>query len=248
MSDEIAAYWYWHLERWKYAGLILQLGGVLLFFSVWWLKNSGWAKIRPFLIMFFLAIGILRYGVWLFYGIFNESTVQPLSGFIPRSGLSGLIVCITAFVLLVKDRKSGTVVLDHFGPEDWEAERPSFRQWLGVIIMMFSIWSPFVPYPLTFMNAGFTYGFPTSFGITITPMLTFLGGLFLAGERREYRPLMVTGILTVISSLFSEPFTLLSLTTALLGTVFILRAYVVKKSIRNTEKKQSTLTHDRIEC
>jgi len=219
-SNEIAWYFAWHLDRAKYFGLLLQLLGVFLFLAVWWHGNRGWKVCSWLLAVYFLIIGILRYGLWILYGFASRNVVPVVKFFIIQSGVTGVLLCLIAIIFLIWDIRKKIVDFENFGPEIWAKNKPGFVRWFGLIIAMFSIWSPFSSNPLSIGHTQFTWGFPTLFGVTITPVFLFLAGIFTAGTIRKKRaPILITSACAIISSLSCDPLTVHGIVVILIAVI-----------------------------
>jgi hypothetical protein len=224
---EVAHYWAWHLERAKWIGLLCQVLGLMLFLAVWWHQDRGWRVCRWLLALYFCVLGLFRFSLWLLYGSIAPSPNPIMQAFITRSGAVGLTLCIAAVVLLILDRSRLWISFNHFGPEHWNRLRPTPIQWFGLAVVIAALWSPFAPHPTSVGSSLFVYGFPTSFGVTLTPVLLYLGGLFLAGSRPPRPgPVAWTGIGAALSALLVDPITLHGLVAAFIGLLLVGAAYI----------------------
>jgi hypothetical protein len=170
--------------------------------------------------VYFIAAGLMRYGLWFIYGAFSGSPGATMRVFMTVSGLIGLIVCIAAIVLLWRDRKRRWVSFLQFGPESWNASPPAPVQWTGLLVAGIALWYPFVPDPAVPWMSVFTFGYPSSFGVTLAPVLMFLSGLFLAGRRAPNpEPVLVAGLGCIVAAIATEPITIHGIATALMGIV-----------------------------
>lgn len=228
---EISHYIAWQLERVKYIGLLLQILGLFMFLSLWWHSDRGWRYIRWFLCVYFLIVLFVPYMTWLIYALVSDFPTPEMRVHLLRSGAGGIILCSVSIIFLIIDHFKNFTKFDSFGPESWNSRNPTARQWFGLVIAVLAIWYPFVPMPL---NPGFslyTYGFPTSFGVTLTPVFLFLGGLILAGSLRPgYQAVTWAGVSVIISAMFVDPLTIHGILSALLGlAILILGVTVCRK-------------------
>jgi hypothetical protein len=220
---EISHYWTWHLERVKWIGLIIQVLAIFLFLALRWHKERAWRICRWLLVTFFVLLAISRYAIWIIFGIISPSPIDILRVFILQSGFSGLIICILIIFFLSMDAYKNWIRFPHFSPEDWGRTSPTYLQWTGMILAILAIWYPLAPNPSRAWLTIFTYGFPTSFGVTLAPTLLFLAAIFLCASRKPLRlPLIITGLLTAISCLVSEPGTIHGAITAVIGLLIAL--------------------------
>jgi len=215
---EIAHYWAWHLERAKVLGLAAQLLALFFFIALWWNQDRGWRAARWPLVVYFASLGLIRYSFWLSYGIMSTSPTPAMRAFIVRSGAVGLAICIAMIIFLILDRSRRWVSFPDFGPEARDARRPTISQWVGLVVAVAALWAPFVPHPARAGATLITNGFPSSFGVTITPTLLYLLGLMAAGSRKPRAiPMVWLGLEVAIGSLGSEPWTVHGLVAAVLG-------------------------------
>lgn len=229
-ATEVAHYWAWHLERAKWLGLFCQFLGLMVFLSLWWHGYRGWRVCRWLVAVYFGVLGLSRFGLWLLYAWVSPSPNPLMRGFIIRSGGIGLLLCIVAVIFLILDRSRGWVRFNHFGSERWNALRPSPAQWFGLAVAVGALWFPLAPNPILVGGSMFVYGFPTSFGVTLTPVLLYLAGLFLAGSRPPaLAPIAATGIGAALSSVLVEPITLHGVIAALIGLLMPIIAYLSRK-------------------
>jgi len=83
------------------------------------------------------------------------------------------------------------------------------------------------------MLSIYTWGFPTSFGVTVTPVLLFMGGIFLAGSKRGMGiPLIWSGTGTMVASLVSDPVSLHGIIIAAVGLVLVWIGWLRKGRMR----------------
>jgi hypothetical protein len=219
---EISFYVAWQIERAAYIGLFLQLLALFVFLSLWWHQDRAWRYIRWFFVIYFSAMMVIPALISFLYGWVSEGPMPEMKAFLIRSGLTGIIVSALTIGFLIYDYFKQTVRFDHFSPESWSASPANFRQWSGLAIAIAALWSPFVPYPGSTIKSLFTYGFPTSFGVTLTATIIYLCGLILAGSRHPSpQSLIIPGILIVISALAMDPITVHAIFNALAGIIFI---------------------------
>jgi len=205
----IAFYWGWDLERVKFLGLMCQVLGLFLFIALWWNQDRSWRVSRWLVAAHLVLLAIIRYAQWLVFTLISPSPSSEMRAFMMRSGISGLVLCLAFIAFLILDRRKKWVTFPHFSPEDWSRARPTPTQWFGLIAALYALWSPFIPSPVNPGLSTFAWGFPTSFGVTLTPVLLFLGGLILAGSRKPSRvPLIWFGIGAAVSSILSDPIAL----------------------------------------
>ncbi|MCX6646454.1 MAG: hypothetical protein NTY09_08870 [bacterium] len=222
-SKEISFYIAWQIERAAYIGLFLELLGLFAFLSLWWHQDRAWRYLRWIFVIYFFAMMVIPALISFLYGWVSEDPMLNMKAFLVRSGLAGIIISAGAIGFLIFDYYKKLIGFDHFSPESWTASKPNFRQWFGLAVAFAAIWSPFVPYPGSTIQSLFTYGFPTSFGVTLTPTIIFLCGLISAGSRHpSSQSLIIPGILIVISALVVDPITIHALSYALVGIIFII--------------------------
>jgi hypothetical protein len=216
--SEIGSYWSWQLERLDWLGLVCQILAVFAFLSIWWLQDRAWRILRWLFATYFLALALLRFGTWFLYGTLSLALTEDLARFMPRSGIAGLILCTATIAFLIADNWTRWVRFTDFGPESWNATKPSRQQWFGLAIALIALWSPFIPSPVHVGATLFTFGFPTSFGLTLTPTLLFLAGLIIAGAKKPGRvaPIFL-GLATILSALVVDPITLHGIVWSICG-------------------------------
>lgn len=219
---EIANYWSWHLERMKWIGLICQVLGIFAFFALWWHQDRGW-KVLKWVFSGYLAIlALSRFLLWLLYGLLSSSPTPSMQAFIIRSGMTGFALCLLLIFWLLLDIKTFRVQFDFFGPEAWNRSRPSLRQWLALLLSFFVLWFPFVPKPGSSIGSLYTWGFPTSFGLTLTPFVLWLMSLLIAGSKQPSKAsLIFLSIAAILSALVVDPVTFHGIIVAALGTYVI---------------------------
>ncbi len=225
--SQIANYWAWDLERLKYIGLVFHFLGLLMFVSLWWNQDRAWRPGRWFLAIYFVLLGVIRFSLWMLTAVVSPSPTPLMRAFLMKSGVSGFILCIAAVIFIILDHKKNWIRFTHFSPEDWSRETPTAIQWTGLVIAMLALWSPYVPNPISPGLSLFAWGFPTSFGVTLTPVLLFLGGIILAGNRRPVPvPAICLGLGTAASSLVVDPITLHGVIIAIIGLAIAITGFL----------------------
>ena len=216
-------YWNWHLEQGKYVGLFCQLLGLFMFFALWWHGDRAWRILRFLLIGYFVAIGVVRFLRWFVFGTTAENIIPELEAFIIRSGIVGMILCAGMIVFLLIDWRRDLIRFDHFGPETWKKNQPRKIQIAGLIAAIIGLWWPFAPLPVRWWLVHFTFGFPTGFGVTLTPSLIFLAGLIIAGSRKPKRFLTwLIAISIILSALLIDPPYLIGFLAIIIAIFYIL--------------------------
>lgn len=218
---EISNYIAWQLERLKFLGLILQILGLFAFASLWWHGDRAWRYIRWFIAIYFAIMLIVPALSSVAYALLSENPIPEMKAFLIRSGFSQIFISIAAIAFLILDFYRKYIRFDHFGPEAWNSIHPAAVQWFGLLVSFAVMWSPFVPSPQNLYMSLFTFGFPTSFGVTLTPVIIFLCGIILAGSRKAaFQPLVWCGSMIVISALLIGPLTIHSMVYVLSGLIF----------------------------
>jgi hypothetical protein len=227
MFPEIAHYWTWNLEKFKWLGMFCEMLGLGMFLSLWWHQDRGWRVIRWVLASYLLVLATGRFVVWIFYGMFTRALTDALLPFMIRSGTVGALLCFVGIVILILDAFRPKIYFPHFSPEIWSGSKQLPVQWAGLVIAFLALWWPFAPHPAHLYGTLFTWGFPTSFGLTLTPTILFTGGLFLAGSRHPHPgPLVSTGMGVMISSMVVDPITLHGVIAAMVGAWWVVLAMI----------------------
>ncbi len=222
-STDIAQYWDWDIERLKYIGLLCQVLGLFLYLALWWLQDRAWRVCRWLVLGYFVVVGFVRYGQWIVFSLISPDMTEQLRAFVLRSGIVGFVVCAAFVVFIILDQRNRWVSFSHFSPEAWSSDKPGVLQWLGLVISLLALWSPFLPNLIQPFLSIYVWGFPTSFGVTVTPVLLYIGGLFLAGSKDGMGAALIwCGIGTVVLTLFSDPVSLHGVIIAVMGFVLVL--------------------------
>jgi hypothetical protein len=218
MMAEAANYWTWHLQKLAWIGLFCQILGLVMFLSLWWHQDRGWRVIRWVLLLYFIAIGTVRFSTWLVYSMMFGPETFPLQHFMFLSGAAGLNLCTACVIILILDIRGSRVYFMDFSPEIWSRTKPLLHQWAGLGLLLISLWWPFTPNPEHLYGSIFTFGFPTSFGVTLTPTLLFFAGFFLAGSRHPHpAPIALLGAMAIFSAFLVDPVTLHGVIAAVFG-------------------------------
>jgi hypothetical protein len=230
-SAEIALYYAWHIERAQLIAHGFQVFAMFFLLALWWHADRGWRWSRWGLIIYFAGLGLVRYLVWILYGSLYPINSPVIQSFILRTGIVGFVLIILILVFLFMDSGRQWIHFDDFSPEAFRARHPSAAQWLGIIVVLLALWSPFVPHPSGGGASLFAWGITTSFGITLTPSLLMLSGLALAGSRtRNSIPAIFFGLTTAVSSIGTDPITLHGAIAAVLGIIIALIGYLRHRS------------------
>jgi hypothetical protein len=226
MLSEIPTYWTWQLERLKWLGLTCQILGMFAFAALWWHQDRGWRALRILFIIYFAVLALIRFFVWTIYGLLFNDLGEKLLAFMVRSGIAGAALCILMIAFLVLDRTRGWVRFDDFGQDAFKVSLPSGKQWIGLGIAILAIWWPFAPNPLGNIHSLYTWSFPTSFGVTLTPVLLFLCGLTLAGSRKSRSVAVLwIGLETVASAMLVDPISIHGLVAVALSLAAVFLSY-----------------------
>jgi hypothetical protein len=182
--------------------------------------------LRILFIVYFAALALIRFFVWTVYGLLFNELGEKLLAFMVRSGIAGAALCILTIIFLVLDRRRNWVRFDDFGQDAFKAGPPSTTQWIGLGIAFLGIWWPFAPNPIGNFQSLYTWSLPTSFGITLTPVLFYLCGLTLAGSKKN-RSMAVLwiGLETIASALLVDPITIHGLVAVALASAAIILSY-----------------------
>jgi len=225
-SAETALYYAWHIERSQLIAHGLQVFAIFFLLALWWHSNRGWRWSRWGLFIFFTGLGLIRYAVWILFGFFYGISSPVIRSFIIRTGIAGLLLIIAILVFLALDSSRRWTRFDDFSPEAFRERHPSAIQWFGIFTALLALWSPFVPHPAGGGLSLFAYGITTSFGITLTPTLLLLAGLFLAGSRTKNSiPAIFFGLATAVSSIATDPVTLHGAAAAVMGIAIAFIGY-----------------------
>jgi hypothetical protein len=226
MLPEIPTYWAWQLERLKWLGLGCQILGMFAFAALWWHQDRAWRVLRILFGIYFVLLALIRFFVWTVYGLLFDDFSEKLLAFMVRSGIIGAALCGLTVAFLVLDRRRNWVRFDDFGQDAFKAGAPSGKQWTGLAMAFLGIWWPFAPSPVGGILSLYTWSFPTSFGITLTPVLLFLCGLVLAGSRKSRSPAVLwIGLETIASAVLVDPLTIHGLVAAGLSLAAILLSF-----------------------
>lgn len=207
LHPEIAAYWVWSLEKLKWFGFLSQFLGAVMFLALWWHQDRAWRVIKPILVVYFIILGLGRFGLWIAYALLSSSPETAVKAFMLRSGIAGAILCLGSIGVLIFDIIRPQPSFTHFSPEDWSREKPSIGQWLGLILAILGLLWPFIPNPSNpnWVQIAFL---PPSFGVTLTPTYIFLIGLLMAGSKKPGElafPMFI--VFLALNLLFVELFT-----------------------------------------
>jgi hypothetical protein len=220
---EITAYWGEQLLHFRWLGFLCQFLGLFVFIALWWHQDRAWRILRWVLGAYFLVIGIMRFDIWLLYGLVSNAPDPVLRAFMIRSGIAGDVLCTLSIVFLFLDSRRRWVGFADFSPEAWNARKPSATQWIGLLIAFLGLSWPFVPSPEYPGDAIFRFGYVVSFGMTLTPTFIFLGGLCLAGMRRpRMSAIAFLAAATSASALAIDPIMLQGILAVLLSVLLVL--------------------------
>ena len=239
LEPEILRYWDWRIEQLKFYGLLLQACGLVAFLSLWWHQDRAWKYISRLLIPYFILLGVLNYGQWVYFGLTSPSPVPSMRAFIIRVGITGFLVCFTAVVLLIIDIRSRVKHFNRFSPEEWNQTPPVTWQWFGLIISLICLWSPISTSPGTFLLIKFTYGFPTSFGVTPAPTILFFAGLMLAASDHPPKAVLyISSVLAALSTLLMHPVSFNAILYIALAMIIFLGGLQSRAQVNPVEQSQ----------